>query len=172
VYPPYPPYPPQSVITNQPIVIDQPIVTNQSVIANPTPEYAADPQVAAAQPVSVPSPNPEPAPQAAPSAMTQAIPPSANPEPAPQAAPTKAQIIPHLPNPDSKETYRLQVGSFLNQEVANELENRLKAVGFNVAREFYNTMYRVIVTDVPAAMVQFAAQRLEIMGITQIWVRQ
>jgi cell division septation protein DedD len=83
----------------------------------------------------------------------------------------KLQIIPCLPDPNGKEIYRLQVASFLNPDAASELENQLKAAGFNAAIEYYSNLHRVLVTDVPSALVQYTAQRLEALGIKQIWIR-
>jgi cell division septation protein DedD len=77
-----------------------------------------------------------------------------------------------LPNPNGREIYNLQVGSFCDPLAANGLENRLRAAGFNVARDHYNTLHRVLVTGIPASMVLSTAQRLEAMGIKQIWVKQ
>jgi len=176
IYPPYPPYPPQSVVNNN----------YQSAINDSVPGNTAYPQVTATQPAYVPPPTQGPAFQAAPpnqGSAFQTAPP--NQRPAIQAAPstedcytnstpppTKLQIIPGLPNPNSREIYRLQVGSFCDPGSANGLESRLRAAGFNVAREYYNSLHRVIITGIPAAMVQSTAQRLDAMGIKQIWVRQ
>jgi len=63
------------------------------------------------------------------------------------------------------------VGSFCDPGAANGLEYRLRAAGFNVAREQYNKLHRVLVTGIPAAMVQSTVQRLEAMGIKEIWVK-
>jgi hypothetical protein len=148
----------------------------------------AYPQVSAAQPSYVPPPYQAPPVQAVPlyqpyqAPVLPALPPQ---RPALPAAPpdqdctanstpppTKLQVIPRLPNPNGREIYRLQVGAFCDPGSANGLENRLRAVGFNVAREYYNTLHRVLVTGIPAAMVQSTVQRLDAMGIKQIWVRQ
>jgi hypothetical protein len=166
----YPPYPPQNVVNNQ-------SVNNDSVPGN-----TAYPQGSAAQPTYVlPPPNQGPVMQAAPPAYVppppqrpalQATPPNQDCYANSTPQPTRLQIIPRLPNPNGREIYNLQVGSFCDPGAANRLENRLRAAGFNVARDHYNTLHRVLVAGIPAAMVQSTAQRLEAMGIKQIWVKQ
>jgi len=201
VYPPYPPFPPQSVVTNQPIVTNQPVTNIDPGDTTSVPPNTAYPQTTYAPPASAPQPNPglpsqtpPPvyfpvpnsglAPQTVPQAMPQATPPVyvLPPQTAPQSnndcpvnpapQPTRLQIIPRLPNPNSNGIYRLQVGAFCDSASAYALENRLKAAGFNVTRELFNRLHRVIINGIPAAQVQYTAQRLEAMGIKQIWVKQ
>ena len=198
----YPPYPPQNVVTNQSVINDSvPVNTaNPQVTATqPTsvpPQYQA-PSVQAAPQYPVPALPPQyPVPALPPQYQVPALPPPQRPalpaaptnqdcnansrSPLPnqdcnansRPQPTKLQIIPRLPNPNSREIYNLQVGSFCDPGAANGLENRLRAAGFNVAREKYNSLHRVIVTGIPAAMVQSTVQRLDAMGIKEIWVKQ
>jgi len=147
--------------------------------SNPGPTTQAAPPVSA--PWSYPGLPPQTIPQATPPVYVlpkPGLPPQAAPQsnndcpinPAPQ--PTRLQIIPQLPNPNGNGIYRLQVGAFCDSASAYALENRLKTAGFNVTRELFNRLHRVIINGIPAAQVQYTAQRLEAMGIKQIWVKQ
>jgi len=174
------------VVSTSPVVTTPPVISTSPIVTTPAPVNPSYPQVSATPltPMLSLTPTAPPTPTVSPTPTPPVTPP--NPGLAQQTAPStsqdcyanstpppaKLEIIPRLPNPNSKEIYRLQVGSFCDPESANGLESRLKAAGFNVARELYNSMHRVLVTDVPAAMVEYAAQRLENMGIKQIWVRQ
>ncbi|MCL2069608.1 MAG: septal ring lytic transglycosylase RlpA family protein [Treponema sp.] len=85
---------------------------------------------------------------------------------------TNVQVIPGLPDPDSGRTFRLQVGSFTSPDTAAIVASRVRAAGFNVIQEQSPPHYRVVATDIPAAMVESAVQRLGAIGVTQIWVRE
>jgi hypothetical protein len=82
------------------------------------------------------------------------------------------QVIPGLPDPNSGRIYRLQVGAFSSQQTADRISHLVSSVGFNVIQEKSGVMYRVLATDVPALMVSSAVQRLGIIGIEQVWVRE
>ena len=199
-YPPYPPQSVvnnnnQSVINdsvpantaNPQVAAAQPVYPQAPAAQPAYPQVPAAqpvyPQVPTTQPVYVPLPYQAPVLPAAPLNQRPALPPP-NRGPAQQAAlpdqdcyansrpsPTKLTIIPRLPNPNSKVIYNLQVGSFCDPGAANGLEYRLKAAGFNIAREYYNSLHRVLVTGIPAAMVQSTVQKLDAMGIKEIWVK-
>jgi cell division septation protein DedD len=77
-----------------------------------------------------------------------------------------------LPDVNDGKIYRLQVGSYSAAESTAKIIQDLKACGFNVVRESDGAVHRVIVTDIPSALVYFAALRLGALGITQIWVRE
>jgi len=162
---------------------------NQGVTSQAAPQTNSRQTPQATQPASTPQPNQRSTSQTAQQSNARPstqVTPQPNPRPTPQAAsqtsrdcyanpapqPTTLQIIPRLPNPNSNEIYRLQVGSFCDPSSANALEDKLKAAGFKVDRELYGKMHRVIVTDIPASLVQYAVQKLEVLGIKQIWVRQ
>ena len=49
---------------------------------------------------------------------------------------------------------------------------KLRGAGFEVSQELSGSVYRVIVRDIPASMVYYAAQRLSAMGIKEIWIRE
>jgi len=81
------------------------------------------------------------------------------------------RVIPGLPDPNTGRTYRLQVGAFSVRQTADRVSWQLSSLGFNVAQEWTGAVYRVLATDVPAAMVSPAIQRLGTIGIEQVWVR-
>jgi cell division protein FtsN len=85
---------------------------------------------------------------------------------------TQPRVIPGIPDPNSGKNYRLQVGAFSTPEAADRIARMISSVGFNVAWEQSGLMYRILATDVPAAMVHSAVQRLGVMGINQVWVRE
>jgi hypothetical protein len=95
--------------------------------------------------------------------------------PAAQSAPVyqvrPLQIIPGLPDPNGNKIYRLQVGSFSAQEAAAKTAQFVRNAGFNVVQERDGSNFRVIVPDIPAAMVHSTAQRLGAIGIGEIWIR-
>jgi len=193
----YPPYPPQNLVNNQSVINDSvPLNTANPQVPAAQPSYVPLPNQGPALPPQYQAPPVQAAPQyrlpalppqqyqvpaLPPQYQVPALPPQRPALPAappkqdcnanPRPQPTKLQIIPRLPNPNGREIYNLQVGSFCDPIAANGLENRLRAAGFNVTREQYNTLHRVIVTGIPAAMVLSTAQRLEAMGIKQIWVK-
>jgi cell division protein FtsN len=82
------------------------------------------------------------------------------------------KIIPGLPNPSSRRVYRLQVGAFSAPEAADRVLTYVKSNGFNVERECTGSVYRVIVTGIPAANVRAACVRLGSLGFSQVWVRE
>jgi cell division protein FtsN len=82
------------------------------------------------------------------------------------------QVVPRLPDPNSGRIYRLQVGAFSSQATAERIAREMSSIGFNVAMEGNGSLYRVFATDVPAAMVHPAVQRLGTIGINQVWVRE
>jgi cell division protein FtsN len=77
-----------------------------------------------------------------------------------------------LPDPSSNKVYRLQVGAFSTVEAADRLVRQVTSLGFQAMQEKSGTMFRVLAVNVPAAMVQYAAQRLASTGIKEIWVRE
>jgi cell division septation protein DedD len=81
-------------------------------------------------------------------------------------------VIPGLPNPNSGRLYQLQVGAFSNLESANHAFQLVRSAGFDAVQEQTGNVYRVYAEGVPAQTVQFAAQRLGVMGFRQVWVRE
>jgi len=77
-----------------------------------------------------------------------------------------------LPDPYSGRIYRLQVGAFSTLEAASRQALALEAIGFSVIIERTEPMYRVLAVDVPAAMVGPAVQRLGLIGVAMVWVRE
>jgi cell division protein FtsN len=82
------------------------------------------------------------------------------------------RVIPGLPDPNNGRTYRLQVGAFSARQSADRVSQLVSSLGFTVAQEWTGTMHRVLATDVPAALVSSAVQRLGLIGIEQVWVRE
>ena len=82
------------------------------------------------------------------------------------------RVIPGLPDPNTGKIYRLQIGSFSTQLTADRVSRLVGSLGFNVAQEWTGAMHRVLATDVPAALVSSAVQRLGLIGIEQVWVRE
>ena len=86
--------------------------------------------------------------------------------------PVRIDVIPGWPNPHSQKVYILQVGSFPSPEAAAGSEYWVRVAGFDVAHEIHDSMYRVLVMNVPAASVFPAVQRLAAFGFRQFWVRE
>jgi cell division protein FtsN len=82
------------------------------------------------------------------------------------------QIIPGLPDPNSNRFYHLQVGAFVEQNVAIRTVQQIQAIGFYAGLEQIGNVYRVLVLDIPAANVYTAAVRLGAAGFRQVWVRE
>ena len=175
--PPPPPPPPR-----------EPEATERRIAQSPPPPPPPPPvqyQPAPPPPVPYQPPRPvQPAPpppfvqyQPAPRPVQPAPPPAVFPPPAapvihrPQT-PVRIDVIPGWPNPQSPKIYMLQVGSFSSPEAAVGSEYWVRVAGFEVAREIYDSMYRVLVVNIPAAGVYPAIQRLSAFGFKQFWVRE
>jgi cell division septation protein DedD len=85
---------------------------------------------------------------------------------------TQPRVIPGIPDPNNGRIYRLQVGAFSSPETATIIARQVGSAGFNVVMELSGSMYRVLATDVPAFMVSSAIQRLGVIGINQVWIRE
>jgi hypothetical protein len=57
-------------------------------------------------------------------------------------------------------------------EAAAATARQLTAAGFYVTQELYGSYHRVIVPNVPAAMVYAAIVKLGSLGIEEVWVRE
>ena len=84
----------------------------------------------------------------------------------------QVQVFPGLPNPSNGRTYNLQVGSFATPDSAALAALQIKNAGFYVSGEFSGGAYRVVVVNIPSAVVYLAVQRLASLGFSQIWVRE
>ena len=82
------------------------------------------------------------------------------------------QVISALPDPDSGKIYNLQVGTFSTLEAADRISRQVSSIGFIVLQEQNESMYRVLAVDIPAVLVHPAIQRLGVIGINQVWVRE
>jgi cell division septation protein DedD len=77
-----------------------------------------------------------------------------------------------MPDPSTNKVYRLQIGAFSTRDAANNAAQSVSSLGFQTAVEQSGQLYRVLALNVPAATVQYAAQRLASTGIKEIWVRE
>jgi cell division septation protein DedD len=81
-------------------------------------------------------------------------------------------VTPGIPNPNSNRLYQLQVGAYSGYEAAAQAFQLLRSAGFNAAYDQIGNVYRIYADGVPAQTVQYAVQRLGIMGFVQVWVRE
>ena len=91
---------------------------------------------------------------------------------APSARSKEVVVTPGLPNPKNGKTYLLQVGSYATTDTAAKIARQLDSSGFKVAYESAGSMHRILVKDIPAAMVYDTAQSLGIFGIEEVWLRE
>jgi hypothetical protein len=77
-----------------------------------------------------------------------------------------------MPNMNTNRCYQLQVGAYFGYEAAAQAFHLLRSAGFNAAYEQIGNVYRVYAAGVPGQTLQYAVQRLGMMGFTQIWVRE
>ena len=90
----------------------------------------------------------------------------------PPAPVLNPRIVPGFPDPNSGKNYRMQLGAFSSSEAANSVARLVGSVGFDVILEEENRVYRVLAINIPANMVYPATQRLALLGIQQIWIRE
>jgi hypothetical protein len=81
-------------------------------------------------------------------------------------------VIPGIPDPTTDKVYRLQVGAFSAPEAADRTSRLVASLGFHVIQEQSGPWFRVYAIDVPAVLIQSAAQRLGLVGISEVWVRE
>ena len=134
--------------------------------ANQAPPQVYQPQ---AQAYQAPPAQPAPAYQAAPS---QAAPLAQRTSAQPIQQVGSVRIIPGMPDPNNGKIYRLQVGSFSVPESAARVAQQAQAAGFHVTQELFNSFYRVIVDGIPSSMLYSSVERLESIGINQVWLRE
>jgi cell division septation protein DedD len=84
----------------------------------------------------------------------------------------EVKMIPSLPDPNNGKMYDLQVGAFSRQEAAADIALKIRNAGFNAVYELSGSLFRVIVKDIPSSMVYYAAQRLGVIGIREIWLKE
>ena len=127
-------------------------------VAHPVPQRSEPPVLEpVVQPIPLAAPIVQPVPLAPPAVQTEQVQPV---------------VSPALPDPSSGRVYRLQVGAFSTMDAANRISQLLSSVGFSVVQEHNGTTYRVLAVNVPAAMVHPAVQRLGVIGIAQVWIRE
>ena len=85
---------------------------------------------------------------------------------------TPIKVVPGLPNPNSRKTYRLQVGAYARAETADFAECALKDAGFKTKREAHGSLTRVLAVGIAAADVKSAVQTIESAGFGEVWVRE
>ena len=93
-------------------------------------------------------------------------------EPELELPPISIKVLPSLPDPESKNIYRIQVGSFPDPNEASDITQQLRDAGFNTGEERYNEYYRVLIEGVSAPLVYRTVQRLEAMGFEEVWIRE
>jgi hypothetical protein len=86
--------------------------------------------------------------------------------------PLQIRVIPGLPNPDSPRIYRLQVGSYAVHNTADLMAQRLRAAGLQAGIEYYNSLKRVFIPGVRASDACTVVQLLELLGFTEVWIRE
>ena len=157
----YAPPPIQEVQPQQIQIIPMPIQpppVQQAQIQQP----AQQPQFTTQQPIQSP-----------PAQQAQIVPQVVQPQPVPQQQPAQPQPqVIGVPNPNNGVTYQLQVGAFSTLDAASRMYTLLGNLGFSAVMEQSGTMYRVMAVNVPAAVVNYAIQRLANAGVNQVWVRE
>jgi len=124
------------------------------------------------------NPPPPPPPTATANQQTSPTQPPAQANPAsaanstPQVQPMDLNIIPRLPDPNNGKVYYLQIGAFSTIESAMDVSQRVINAGFDAFLEFNGFAYRVLVKDIPSSLVYSAAQKLNTIGIREIWLRE
>jgi len=88
-----------------------------------------------------------------------------------QPAPLQIRVIPCLPDPNSPRIYRIQVGSYAVHKTADMMAQRLMAAGLQAGVEYYNSLKRVFVPGVRAEDAYTIVQMLELLGFTEVWIR-
>jgi hypothetical protein len=152
-------------------VKQEPVEEPMPVVPEPAaPVIAAEKEIEPPRPVSpLPSPSAPPPPPPPPSPPRPAPPPV---NPSVSRAFGGIEVIPCLPNPNTRKIYRLQIGSYLEQENAVIAVQLLRNAGFNVAQERYGAFHRVLAVGIPAAEVASVIRKMESMGIKQVWIRE
>lgn len=131
-------------------------------------------------PVPVASPAPIPASASTPVNTTTNEPvmivpasqPAQTAQPAKQVLPVQTIANPTLGEKASGVNWRIQLGSFSNEENANRLVIRLRNDGFNPAFEKTGTLTRVVIAGIPDRDLAATRTRLDSAGYGQYLVRQ
>jgi cell division septation protein DedD len=97
---------------------------------------------------------------------------SANTTPRGTVQDNQVMVYPGLPDPNSGRLFQLQVGAYNSPEGATQAFQLLRIAGFDAVQEQTGDVFRVYADGVPAVTVQFAAQRLGVMGFRQVWIRE
>ena len=140
---------PQSAAQQPPVRIVIPMM------ATP-PAQQAPPQPPAYRP---PSPPPPP------------LPPPAQPAP-PMYRQPPITIIPAMPNPYSPGLYRVQLGAFSSNGLAQQCFSRLLSAGFSPSYEPYSNVTRVVLPGIRAADMALIVERLAAAGFNEAWIRE
>ncbi|GHV05497.1 hypothetical protein FACS189485_12570 [Spirochaetia bacterium] len=90
----------------------------------------------------------------------------------PRTYPVPAKILGSIPKRGSNNLYRLQVGSFLNFNNAEQAYNRLSAAGLKPAYENYGVYTRVVFKRIYADDVASCAAIIGAIGFPEIWCRE
>ena len=82
-----------------------------------------------------------------------------------------SRIIGGIPNIDSTQTYRIQVGAFRNTQNANNVSLRLRSIGFNPVHESFFDLTRVLIPNIPAAQIRNHLVRIKSLGFDEVIIR-
>jgi cell division protein FtsN len=83
-----------------------------------------------------------------------------------------ARIIPQQPTSSGTEIYRLQLGSFSQEENAANVVARLRAAGFAPVFERYDRYWRVVLPGIRAHEIDDIARRLGVAGFSEVLPRK
>jgi cell division septation protein DedD len=92
--------------------------------------------------------------------------------PAPSGQSRRINITPGIPNPNTNQIYRLQLGAFSNTGNAAQCFQRLVSAGLSPCYEQYGSLHRIVLPGIRAADISRIIQRLEAAGFTDVWIRQ
>jgi cell division protein FtsN len=77
-----------------------------------------------------------------------------------------------MPNPYSSGFYRVQVGAFTSNGLAQQCFARLLSAGFSPAYEPYGNVNRIVLPGIRAADMALIVQRLAAAGFSEVWIRE
>ncbi|MCL1910659.1 MAG: FecR family protein [Leptospirales bacterium] len=83
-----------------------------------------------------------------------------------------AKIIPHMPPPESKKMYKVQVGSYIEQANAEEAAERLRSIGYKPAMEKFKKYHRVVISGVRAGDIPQLAGNIGGAGFAEGWLQE
>ena len=157
------------IINIPPVQLPAEPAVREQPVPPPAPQVVQQPPVA--QPPAEPAVREQPLPPPAPQVVHQppVVPIIQQPTPPPVS---NVRVIPGLPDPNSGKYYNLQVGSFSSAASAAFAFRQVQNAGFEVIQEQVGSFYRVSAVRVLARDIFYAAQRLGVMGFSEVWIRE